>query len=273
MARIIRRRTKGRTRRPKQVTKKGVKSAVRKYTNKVFNNRVKNAMASLMEVKEVQSRGNVAIVAFNGANAATADSTNIIAFDPVINQSAFENGRVGNVITMKNVMMRFMIVLNPASGIYGSVPQCVRLVWFYDRADVNSIPTPYTNANFIDNGASSTGMTGSLTDTFYRYNADRYRILGSRTYKLGFASATGLNADNTHQYYSNNDSKMFIKGTVNCTKWIIKKQKFNDNLGLAETRKLYCLVITVPQNGAVWPASQPSPCDFIYEIDFKYTDA
>lgn len=273
MARIIRRRTRGRTQRPKRVTKKGVRSAVRKYTDKVFNNRVKNAMASLLEVKEVQVRGNVAIVAFTGANGVTADSTNVIPFDPVINQSTAENGRVGNVINMKSVMMRFMLVLNPASGIYGSVPQCVRLVFFYDRADVNSIPTPYSNANFIDNGASSTNMTGSLTDTFYRYNTDRYRILGSRTYKLGFASATGLNADNTHQYYSNNDSKMFIKGTIDCTKWTIKRQKFNDNLGTAETRKLYCLVISVPQNGAVWPAGQISPCDFIYEIDYKFTDA
>lgn len=166
-----------------------------------------------------------------------------------------------------------MITLNGASGIYGTVPQLVKLVWFYDRADVNSVPTPFNSQNFIDNNNASQGFAGNLTDAFYRYNEDRYRILGSRTHKLGFASNGGTNGDAAQQFYTNNDSHMFIIGKVDCSDWVIKKQKFNDNLGTAETRKLYCLVYTMPQNGATWPASTPSPCVFRYEIDYKYTDA
>lgn len=253
--------------------KTGVKTAIRKQKTKVFNARVKKAVSTMIETKAITVRSNNSIVAFTGANWAACDSANVIQFDPVINQGTGLNQRSGNIITMKSCYMRYMITLNAASGIYPSIPQLVKVVFFYDRADVNSVPTPFNSQNFIDNNNASQGFAGNLTDVFYRYNEDRYRILGSRTHKLGFASATGLNSDNTQQFYANNDSHMFIIGKVDCSDWVIKKQKFNDNLGTAETRKLYCLVYTTPQNGATWPSGTPSPCVFRYEIDYKYTDA
>lgn len=265
---------KPRARRSKPAAaRKGFATAVRKQKTKVFNARVKKVVNTMIETKTLTVRANAPIVPYTGANAAACDSANVIPFDPVINQGTGESNRISNLITMKSCYLRYMITLNATSGIYPAVPQLIKVVFFYDRADVNSTPTPYVNANFIDNNNASQGFSGTLGDAFYRYNEDRYRILGSRTHKLGYASATGTNPDASRQYFTNNDSHLFIMGKVDCSDWIIKKQKFNDNLGTAETRKLYMLLITMSQNGEVWPAGTPNPCVFRYEMDYKFTDA
>lgn len=256
--------------------KTGAKIAVRKQSTKVFNARVKKAMTSLLEVKSSGIRGAFDVVPYNTANFVTVDANNIIAFDPIINQSTGESGRVGNVINMVSCKMRYLISLNPSIGGASTIPTIVRLIFFYDREDVNSLPTPYTNANFIDAGNSSQGFSGTLTDTFYRYNTDRYRIFAVREHKMGYSTnqvnaAAGSNTA-LSQYFSNNDSKMFVRGNVDCSKWIIKRQKFNDNLGTSMSRKLYCLVMSVSQSGLVLLSSSPQNY-FRYEIDFKYTDA
>lgn len=275
MARRIRRRVKPAVRRaPRRKT--GARVAVSNYKKKVFNYSVKKAMKSLLEVKNSGIRGGFDILPFNGGNMAAVDSTNIIAFDPIINQGTGESGRVGNVITMVSCKMRYLITLNPSIGGASTIPTIVRMIWFYDREDTNNLPSPYSNANFIDAGNTSQQFSGSLTDLFYRYNTDRYRIFGVRDHKLGFANnevnAAAGSQVALSQYFQNNDSKMFFKGSIDCSKWIIKRQKFNDNLGLSMTRKLYCLVLVVSQTGIGLLASAPQN-KINYEIDFKYTDA
>lgn len=263
------------SRRPKRVTKKGVKAAVRKYKDKVFNNRVKNAMDGLMEVKNSGIRGDLDVVPFTGANWVTIDANNVIGLnDFVINQGTGESGRVGNVIAVKSCRMRYLLHLLPQAQAGTSVPSFVRLIFFYDKADPNSLPTPYTNANFIDNGNSSQNFTGDVTDLFYRYNTDRYRIFGVRTHKIGWS----VNSQNTNtttiqsQFYSNNDSKLTATASVDLTKWTIKKQRFNDNLGTSYSRGLYCIVQSIYQDGRVAPTATPL-VKMVYEIDLRYTDA
>lgn len=277
----VRRSRRGRLRRfrrqgvsaPSKVTKVGVKSAVRKYKTKVFNNRVKNAMRQLVEAKDVSVRGAFTIVPFNTGNANTCDTTNIISFDPVINQGTGHAQRIGNVIQMVNCRMSFIITCQPSvSSLIAPQPTVVKLIFFYDREDTNSLPTPYQNGNFYDNNNAAQQFTGRLPDLFYKINTDRYRILGQRSYKLGFAANSGTNASPTYQNFTNNDSKMFIRGSVDCTKWIIKHQKFNDNLGTAMTRKLYCLVMSINQSGLIGvPANPMNAID--WEIKYDYTDA
>lgn len=263
---------KPRARRPKPLAgKKGVRSAIRKQSTKVFNSRVKQAVKQLMEVKQSGIRGTIQIVNFNGTNAVNCDAINQIAFDPIINQGTGERDRIGNCIDVVSCKMRYMITVN-STDFATTVPTWIRLIWYYDRADTNNLPTPYQNANFIDNGNSSSGFAGDLTDIFYRYNTDRYRILGVRDHKLGFASSTGTSPQPQFQYFANNDSKMIVRGTVDCTKWIIKRQKFNDNLGTAEGRKLYCLILCMAQSGAIWASISPTN-RMRYEVNYKYTDA
>lgn len=97
------------TRRPKRVTKKGVKSAVRKYKDKVFNNRVKNAMSKLMEVKTtgLQEENMLPLVFVppdnngTGGNQTNCDTENIIDLHNFqVPQGTGESNRIGNVINV-----------------------------------------------------------------------------------------------------------------------------------------------------------------------------
>lgn len=284
---IIRRLGKRRpaTRRPKRVTKRGVRSAVRKYTDKVFNNRVKNAMAKLMEVKTsgLQEENMLPLVFVppdnNGAggNQVNCDTQNLIDLHNFqIAQGTGESNRIGNVINVVKQTFRYCITMAPQVVNGTAIPCYVRLIFFYDRADTNSLPTPYTNANFVDFGNTSTQFKGDVSDLFYRYNTDRYRIMGVRTHKLGWATNGQYTNATTlqNQLYSNNDSKMTVMGTVDLTKMVIKKQKFNDNFVLTYSRGLYCMVHTVTQDGLPLPPNtNRSLIKITYQIEQKYTDA
>lgn len=260
----------------KRVTKKGVKKAVRQYTDKVFSNKVKTVMSKAMEVKQSGIRGIFNCVNYYGTNGGLCETTNIMPFDPIISQGTGESNRIGNKISIVSCKHRYMITLLPYNTqLQNNAPSpvYVRFIWFYDRADNNNLPTVYTNANFIDNGNSSQQFLGNLSDIFYRYNTDRYRIMGVRDYKMGFASNSGSGGEPSYQYFANNDSQMIVNDTVDCTKWVIKKQTFNDNLGTAENRKLYCLVLCYAQSGGNWNSALPNSIQVRYEINYKYTDA
>lgn len=265
------RRRRAPRRRPRVTQTGGRTQATKK---RLFNYRVKQVVKSLMEHKHKTVRSNINIVPYTAANAVTCDNINVIGFDPVINQGASVDGRVGNVILMTSCKFRFMLTMKEFIDTGNQCPQFVRMIFFYDREDENNFPTPYTNANFVDALNGSQGLRGDVTDTFYKYNTDRYRILGQRTYKIGYAN----NGQNTtpsvvrSQLYTNNDSPMVVKGTVNCSKWILKRQKFNDNLGTAMGRKLYCLIMTLRQDGLVNISANPV-VQINYEQEYKYVDA
>lgn len=242
-------------------------------SKKLMNYRIKQVVKSLMEVKFTNIRGSVDIRPYVGGNQGQCDNTNIISFDPVINQGTGEGQRVGNAIIFTRVGFKFIAVMKPITDAGGACPQFLRLIFFYDKEDPNAVPTPYQSGNFLDNGNTSGPLTGMVNDCFYKYNSDRYRILGQRTYKIGFASNPVNSGSTGFQSFNNNDSPMVIRGRVNLTKWLIKKQKFNDNLGTSLTRKLYCLLLTVRQDGTVDPSLGTPRVAFTYETVYKYIDA
>lgn len=274
---ITRKRSSVRTGRSKRSF---MKKEMAKANTKSFNAKVHKAVLAMSdikpEVKQSQLRGSFDVIPYAYSNAFQCDNNNIIVFDPIISQGTADNARIGNSITFTKCKMRYLINCNPSINGASTIPTMVRLIFFYDREDPNSIPTVYANNNFINLGSVSTGLTGSLTDLFYRYNTDRYRILGTRTHKLGFADNT-VNAGpgsqvSLSQYYKNNDSPMYVQSSIDCTDMIIKHQKFNDSLGLSMARKLYCLVMSVSQSGIGLLPTAPQN-KFYYEIDFRYTDA
>lgn len=268
--------------RPSRLTKTGISSAVGKYKTKVFNNRVKNAMRGLMEVKETYEQGNINILPYDTANRVACDSTNVFDYQMALNQGTGQSNRIANIVTMKSCITRYIITcapstLNPDTQVPGSLyPTVVKLIWFYDREDPTNFPTPYQNNNFLQLGNSSQGFQGDLSDVLYRYNTDRYRIVATRTHKMGYSSYNGVTGTGTgataYGLGNNNDSKMFVKGSINLTKYILKKQKYNDNLATAMGRKLYCVVLSVAQGGFVLASTQVQN-RLEYETIYKFTDA
>lgn len=256
-----------------RVTKKGVKKAVSQYKMKMFDMSVKRAMAGQIEMKDLQENGQFNPLPFDGAtNQATIDVTNGIIFDPVIPLGPQNGHRIGNYISMKSCKFRYSLCPNSQSISGSAIPSIVRFVFYYDRQDPTNLPTPYTNANFFDLGSGSSTFTGTYTDMVRRFNTDRYRICKVKTLKIGFATNTGVGGSATSQYFANNDFKMNHRGTIDLSKYIIKRQKFNDGLNLSQNRKLYCLVYVTTPNTGLFTASN-LPCNLTYQTEYKYTDA
>jgi len=256
-----------------RVTKKGVKRAISEYKGKVFDMAVKRAMAGQMELKQLVEQAQFSPLPFDGAtNQATIDLTNGIPFDPNITHGTGPSGRIGNRIMMKSVKFSYSFCPNPQNVSGVAIPTIVRMVFYYDRQDPLSLPTPYTNANFFDLNNASQQFTGTYTDMVRTFNTDRYRICKVRTLKVGFANNQGSSGSGTNQYFANNDFKLNHRGTIDLTKYIIKNQKFNDNLGFSQNRKLYCLVYITITNSAVFGASN-LPVNMTHQTVYKWTDA
>lgn len=270
---IKRRRYTGPKGKRPRVTKRGIKKAVSAYKTKIFDMSVKRAMAGQMELKQLIEQGAISPLPFDGAtNQTNIDLTNGIPFDPLITHGTGPSGRIGNRIMMKSVKFSYSFCPN-AYGTSGvAIPSLVRMVFYYDRQDPLSLPTPYTNANFFDINNSSQQFTGTFTDMVRRFNTDRYRICKVKTLKIGFANNQGTGGSATNQYFANNDFKLNHRGTIDLTKYIIKNQKFNDNLGYSQNRKLYCLVYVTPPNSATFLATN-LPVSMTHQTIYKWTDA
>lgn len=269
----VKRRVYRRKRQASRVTKKGVRKVVRRYKEKVFNNRVKQAMASLMEVKHVEENGAFNPLVFDGAtNQATIDATNQIIFDPQIDLGTAVDERIGNRLMMKSVKMSYSLCTNSYTVSGVAAPCQVRMVFYYDRTNPRNLPTPYTDADFFDFNNTNQAFAGTISDMVRRFNSNKYRILKVKTFKLGHASYGGTGTSSANQAFTNNDYRLNYRGTIDLTKSIIKRQIFDDATNLSMSRKLYCLVYVTTVNTALF-SSTNLPVNMQYQIQYKYTDA
>lgn len=206
------------------------------------------------------------------ANGPTVDASNALIFDPLINLGTNVASRIGNKITMTSVKFSYAMAANSFSVSGIAAPCMVRIVFYYDRQEPTSLPSPYTNANFFDQGSGVSQFTGTYTDMVRKFNSDRYRICKVKTFKIGNANYGGTGASGASQFFSNNDFRLNVRGTVDLTKYVIRRQKFNDNLGTAQNRKLYGLVYVTPVNAASF-SSTHRPVNMTYQTNYKFTDA
>ena len=125
-------------------------------------------------------------------------------------------------------------------------------------------------------GGSEKGFQGDLTDNLSPVNLDRYRILGKRHFKLGFATYAGTGSGGpgtpASQYWANNDFKSNYQFSIDVTKWYPKDVRFNDNITQPTTRGLFMFITYAPISGG-----QFSPSQFVvglqYCQEYIYEDA
>lgn len=209
-----------------------------------------------------------------------SQDSNVIPLGPQagvnsITQGTGDGSRVGNEINITEGKIKFSIIPFPYNSLTNAVPipQNIVFVVFYDRDDVNSIPTPTSNGDFFQNNNSSVGFSGNLNDIIRDYNEDRYRILFKTMFKLGWAINQANGADANNGQWSNNDYKLNVLNfTYNYTKHLIKNTKFNDNTGNPSTRGLYAMWYSVPCNNSQFGSTQTF-AQVIYQTSLKYKDA
>lgn len=177
---------------------------------------------------------------------ASWELTNIIPLGPgtggvLINQGVGQADRVGNTIRTKKLTFKGSLIANPynATSFPTPLPVQVKMWIFYDKANPTTFPSP--TADFFQNGSSSRGFLSDLVDFWAPVNLDRYRVLTTRTFKLGYSSYQGSGSAAALQFMANNDFKLNVNFSVDLTKYYPKVVKFNDNTSVPSSRNLYAM--------------------------------
>ena len=82
-------------------------------------------------------------------------------------------------------------------------------------------------------------------------NNDRYKVVATRQYKLGYAENAGSGPTPNAQYFANNDFKLNANFSIDLTKHYIKQIKFNDGSTAPTTRGLFMIMSYAPANGSL----------------------
>lgn len=263
--------------RKKRFAKKMARGAGKRRASVAMRRLIQSEIAREIENKDTQSY-NLQKTLVSVASPTFQD--NIIQVGPnnnateplLIAQGVGVNSRIGNKIKTKYMMLKGTLTPLPYDGTTNAQPQPVqvRLVLFYDKQNPSGEPQPSTN--FFQYAGANQGFLNDLTDLWRPVNKDRYRILASRSFKLGYAENTALGALNTYANMANNDFKMNQNFRVNLTKMYPKIVKFDENNGDPTTRSLWMMFYYVSATGGAIPANQ-ALVNVQWMVDYKYEDA
>ena len=149
----------------------------------------------------------------------------------------------------------------------------VKVWFFYDKEEWNAVPTPQTAGDFLQFGNASLGLQNQLYDHSMPINNDRYKVLTTRVFKVGYASFNGATGGVPLQgYFANNDFKLNCNFKVDLTKYAIKNVEFRDTATTPTTRGIFMMMQPVYANGSAIP-SGVIPCKCVYMNSVVYEDA
>lgn len=249
---------KKRPRRAKKVSK-----SVKTYVKRVIHQNVENKRAS--------TGGNNIITAYNVSSNILAIPLSPISTYLTIAQGVGQGDRTGNSIVLRKVVFRYVLTpsvynasLNPTP-----TPQMVKFWFGYTRA---APLTQSTSAvGFFQSGDTSITPGGYLSDMLRSINGDLFKMFTSRTFKLGNADYSGLGSQANQQYNTNNDYKLNHIGSIDVTKYMIKKVKFNDTTNnQSNGHGLFLYATTVRADGLT---NSANPVTLDWWLDYEYEDA
>jgi len=267
---------------------KGKYASKKKIVKKVYRRKpttlatvktlVNRAIARNIENKSRQYFQNTPTLLYSANSGALLDGS-IIPLTPApgvlqIDQGLGAGGRVGNEIQIKNLMFKGTIVPSQHHATLNTSPQPLQVkMWlFYDKSDPSVKPIPAASQNFFQFNDSNIGFNNSIVDMWKPINTDVYRVLATKTFKLGNSINGSAGASAPASQWSNNDFKYNANFSINLTKYIVKTVKFNDNNSQPTTRGLYALFECMYADGTQIGSGQ-RVATIQYMIDCTYQDA
>lgn len=194
-----------------------------------------------------------------------------------ITQGVGQGQRIGNRIKIKKLKFSaivypqgYNVTTNPTPA-----PCQIKFWFFYDKEEPQTVPTPQTNGDFLQYGNTSIGFGNRLFDHLAPYNQDRYRVLCTRTVKVGYAEYGGTGATGsipTQGNLANNDFKLNAKVVVDLTPYCVKNVIFRDTAATPTTRGIYMMAEPVYANGSAIAAAT-IPCRMNWLQEIVYEDA
>lgn len=236
---------------------------------------VKSEIARTTETKSVMMDPAIRAL-YYVANAGWAPNNVIpLAFTPgglQLLQGVGNGQRIGNKVRVKKLMFNFVMRLRAYDAVNNTnpVPLMIRAVLFYERDAPTDSPNPTADFFDLNNGFQS--IQGDMTDMISPFNTDTYRILATRTFKLGPSEAVLGPLATTAPSFQNNDYKLNIIQRWNVTKYLPKLVRFTDNSAVSQSRGLFCAFLLVPADGAPGSASS-IPVSMQFWLHADYEDA
>jgi len=246
----------------------------RKKSSTSLKKIVRREIANNVENKTIQYLGTAYDIL--PSNSPGFDS-NIIPCYPAatylnIQQGLGQGARIGSKIKIKNLKIDgvlFPLAYSATSNLT-PCPTQIKIWWFYDKEEGNAVPQPVASNDFFQFGSGAIGFQNELFDHTMPVNADRYRVLTTRTYKLGYANYQGTGAQPQQGNFSNNDFKLNCRVRVNLTKYAVKHCTFRDNNANPTTRGIYMMAQPVYANGnPMTAATIPARMEYMLTCEFE----
>jgi len=261
------------------------KASKRTYKRKSYSNKVakplkmaiRREIARNVENKQAQYYNYETRLYIPGNANFTNDNIFPVGVDPgslVISQGTGQGQRIGNEIKTKRLMFKGTISPLPHNSTFNTNPQpCqLKMYIFYQKDIPTAVPNPIAGPGFFQNGSVAKGFQNDLVDMWSPVNTDVYRVLATKTFKIGFANNAGTGASQPFQEFANNDFKLNANFSFDLTKHYPQRVKFNDNTTVPTTRGLFCMVQYVAASGGNISNTQYM-YKLQYMLDYQYEDA
>lgn len=240
---------------------------------------VKRVLARETETKTCET-GMQSSNLYYPTNLANFMTNNVVRLSPGVNftiaQGVGNGQRIGNRIKLRRLWFNYTLrqrVYDVSSNPTPRPLNC-RMVLFYNREDPTDVdPTgPYPVADFFQLNNTTNGIAGQEADMLQPFNTDKYRILATRSFKIGHAAYNGSGAVPDRQQYANNDYKMTVSGKWDVTRYVPKIVRYNDTAIQPMSRGLFMVVFFAPADGTTGVATTV-PMQLTYWQQAKYEDA
>lgn len=213
--------------------------------------------------------------------------SNIVCLTPNIStyaqytiiQGTGQQQRIGNEIRTVKSLYKYTLFPHPYNAATNTPirPQIVVMWIFSLKAGIAqiSLSNAYDvlNNSFFQNGNSDAGLLGNSWDLISAINKDVVDLHYRKEYKIGYESYTSVTSGgDSNQTLASNDFKLFIRGQVDCTKYLPKRIKFNDTDNQSTTRQVFIAWESIPFNGSTNSSAQ-QPVGIFNSLDLIYEDA
>lgn len=255
--------------RVKKATKKNGSTSMVKLIKSTVKRTMKTSVAEVKNISYEMSIGFGNIVQSSVMNVRTLSPS--AAYMPII-QGPSSDERIGNRISTRKVMLRYVLYCLPYNAVSNLAPCPMDVVIWIGRLKRSVFsPTATDFQNMLQFGSASVPPLGDLSDINGIVNKDYFTIEKKIVHKLGFNDYSGTGVNVAAQSYTNNDYKYNVIRSLDVTKCFAKNYLFNDNDNDPQNSRTYIWFEAIRADGITGTAAAILVF-FRGTLDFQYTD-
>jgi len=251
----------------KQTMKKprGVSLSVAKYVNRAIHRNIEN--------KIINEKNEITFAAYFANTDLKVQTISPSSTVLPILQGTGQAERIGNTIKTRKLLLKYVLYPMPYQATITDQPQPQEVIMWIGYLKNNRLKQPdaLDFQQFFQNGNSVSPPYSNLWDVSLPVNDDLFHICKTIRHKLGHSIYTDYNGIKQNSYFSNNDFKLNVSRSVDCTKYLNKTLKYVDGNTNCDTG-LYMWMTAVNSDGTISTFNVASVGMF-YTLKYEYEDA